>query len=163
MKKIVLCLLVCIAIVSCASSEKDPNAAAPTAYAGYASWQKVNDQPITGDATGVLGKAHEGTDGFREVYVNSTGAAVSTGGAALPYPKGTVILKEAFKNSDGSKGALTAVTVMVKRENGYDAGNGDWEYIMLNSKMKVKGQGKIGACISCHLAADNDQVFTDNR
>ena len=164
MKKLVPVLAIFVVLFSCASSgSDDPNATDYDAYSGYSSWQKVNSQTITGDETGVLGKAHEGSAGFREVYVNSVGAKVSSGDAALPYPAGTIIAKESYKNSGGSKGALTSLTVMVKRENGYDAGNGDWEYIMLNSKMKVQGQGKLSACISCHLATDNDMVFTDNR
>jgi hypothetical protein len=158
-------ILGCIAalFISCGTIADDPNATPMEAYSGYLSWQKVNSATITGDSTGVLGSAHAGEAGFREVYVNATGAAVSAGSAPLPYPEGSIIVKESFKNSGGSKGALTSVTVMTKRSEGYDPENGDWEYGMLSSKMKLQAQGKLSACISCHLAADNDFVFTDNR
>lgn len=163
MKMFIACLGVCVLLMSCASGPDDPNATKPDAFNGYKSWQKVNAATITGDSTGVLGSAHEGETGFREVYVNSTGAAASSGSASLPYPVGTVIVKESFKDSDGSKGSLTGLTIMAKRAGGYDSENGDWEYLMVNSKMKVRAQGKLEGCISCHLAADNDFVFTDNR
>ena len=155
---------ICAALVfSCASASDDPNMTGKDSYAGYASWTKVNAETISVDSTGVLGRAHEGSAGFREVYVNAAGKPVSDGSAALPYPFGSIIVKESFKSSGGSKGDMSAITIMVKREDGYDSDNGDWEYVMLNAAMKIQGQGKLGACISCHAAADNDWVFTDNR
>ena len=160
------CVLIAaiIFLASCATAgSDDPNATPVGAYSEYGSWSKVNAVTVTGDETGVLGSAHEGSAGFREVYVNGTGGAVSSGSAALPYPAGAIIVKESYKNSGGSKGDLTSITIMVKRESGYDAENGNWEYIMLTPKMKVQGQGRLSGCISCHLAADNDFVFTDNR
>ncbi len=163
MRKLILCLAASLALFSCATKNDDPNATKVEIYKGYQSWTKVNSQTITGDTTGVLGKAHEGSSGFREVYVNAKGAGASSGSASLPYPEGTIIVKDSFKNAGGGKGALTAVTLMVKRSGGYDAENGDWEYIMLTPKMKVQAQGRLSACISCHLAAENDFVFTDRR
>jgi len=157
-------LVVCALIVSCASSgSKDTNKTDVDVLTGYASWPKVNSETITGDATGVLGKAHEGSDGFREVYANAVAQRVSSGSADLPYPLGSIIVKEAYKNAGGSKGDMTSITVMVKREDGYDTENGNWEYLMLTPAMKVQNQGLLGGCISCHAAADNDWVFTDNR
>jgi hypothetical protein len=163
MRTLILCIVVSIALVSCASMPDDPNATTPDAYQGYQSWAKVNSHTITGDTTGVIGKAHEGTAGFREVYINSAGEGASNGASSLPYPVGTVIVKDSFKNAGGAKGALSAVTLMVKRSAQYDPGNGNWEYIMLTPKMKVQAQGRLSGCISCHLAADADLVFTDNR
>jgi hypothetical protein len=162
MKKLTLCIGIAVLFLSCASGPDDPNATKPDAYNGYQTWKKVNTSTISGDETGVLGSAHEGSAGFREVYVNATGEAVS-GGASLPYPVGSVIVKESFKNAGGSKGDLSSVTIMAKREAGYDPDNGDWEYLMLNPRMKVQAQGRLSGCISCHLAADSDFVFTDNR
>lgn len=162
MKILVVLILMMVVLFSCATTN-DPEATGADAYADYGSWKKVNSMTITGDSTGVLGSAHAGKAGFREVFVNSVGARVSDGSAPLPYPVGSIIVKESYRNSGGSKGSLTGITVMAKRSAGYDPENGDWEYLMLTSKMWVQARGKLSACISCHLAADNDLVFTDNR
>ena len=158
MKKIFIAAIVCLVFFSCASQGgDDPNATKPDAYQDYTGWVKVNSQTITGDETGVLGKAHAGAAGFREVYANSAGAA------GPPYAEGSIIVKDSFKNDGGNKGDLAAVTIMVKRESGYDSDNGDWEYIMLNAKMKNQAQGKLSSCIACHAAAeDMDYIFTGN-
>lgn len=158
-------IAVILFIMSCATrASDDSNATQVNAYSGYASWNKVNSTTITGDRTGILGNAHEGSAGFREVYVNSAGLPVSSGSAAVPYAEGSIILKEAYKDSGGAKGALESLTVMVKRESGYDGENGNWEYIMLTPEMKVQAQGRLSGCISCHLAAEEDDfIFTHNR
>jgi hypothetical protein len=164
MKRIIPLLIVVFVLASCMSAGSgDPNATQSEAYATYETWKQVNTATISGDQTGVLGKAHEGSAGFREVFVNDIGEATSAGAAALPYPTGSIIVKESYKNKAGEKGSLTSVTIMVKREMGYDPENGDWEYIMLSGSMKKQGQGALGACISCHAAAENDFVFTDTR
>ncbi len=153
-----------VLFTSCISpGSRDPNATPVDAYAAYETWAMVNSETITGDVTGTLGNAHEGSSGFREVYINEAGKAVSDGEAALPYPEGTIIIKEAYGNDSGSKSELSSLTVMVKRESGYDEGNGNWEYVMLTPSMRVRSQGALSSCISCHSAAENDFVFTDNR
>ena len=167
MRKLAAPLAILIAsfvILSCASSgDDDPNKTKTDAFSDYTRWAKVNSETITGAEGGPLGSAHEGAAGYREVFINSVGEDVSNGEAAVPYPFGTIIVKESYKASGGQKGDMTAITVMVKREDDFDAENGNWEYIMLTPAMKVQGQGKLAACNSCHDAADEDWVFTDNR
>ncbi len=161
---IILLIAAGLTLTSCLSSgADDPNATQVDAYAEYETWSMVNAETITGDETGSLGRAHEGSSGFREVYVNKSGRKVSDGESPLPYPEGTIIVKESFGNDSGSKGELSSVTVMVKRESEYDPENGNWEYVMLKPSMKAQAQGRLSACISCHSAAENDFVFTDNR
>ena len=157
-------MAIALLISGCASGS-DPDATEVQEFSGYTSWTKVNAEPITTDSTGSLGLAHEGTKGIREVYVNNLGKDVSTGAADYPYPEGSVIVKEAFKaDSSGAKGALSSITVMVKREMGYDAENGDWEYVNVRPDLRVRAQGRIGMCINCHGAAVlDDFVFTNAR
>lgn len=120
---------------------------------------KANSQPITGDSTGALGRAHEAAEGFREVYVNRIGeAGFSDSGE---FREGTIIVKEAFAESDGDKGDLTAVTVMVKREDGFDSGNGNGEYVNASADLKIRGQGAIRSCIVCHAQAENEYIFAN--
>lgn len=154
--------LLLITVWACSTSsglEKTPAGS----FADYKGWQKVNAETITGDMTGMLGGVHEGERGFREVYVNAIGAATSSGAAPLPYPEGTVLVKEAYEEKDGGKGPFAGLTVMVKRSGTYDPDNGNWEYLLLSPRGNVTMQGKVGMCIGCHAAAYNDSVFTDNR
>lgn len=150
--------LVAVLIAGCASAP-EAGATAASVFQGYTSWTKMNKQPITGDTTGVLGSAHEGARGFREVFISDAGKNAASGG---PYPQGTLILKESYKRgSSGGKGDLASLTMMTKREAGYDPENGDWEYLMATPALKIQAQGKLGMCINCHAAAfDSDYVFT---
>lgn len=141
----------------------DPDATAVDSFSDYTNWHRVNTSPITGDTTGGLGNAHEGSSGLREVYINSVGSAASSGTSALPYPEGTIVVKESFKSDGGEKGKLTGITVMAKREAGYDPENGDWEYLNVKPDLKVSAQGRLSGCVSCHSASDDDYVFTSSR
>lgn len=137
------------------------------AFRDYRSWERVNEEPVTGDEFGVLNgwfAAHGGERGFRDVYVNPVGADTSSGEAPLPYPEGTILVKETFRADDGEPGRLSNVTVMVKRDDAYDPEHANWEYINLNRNLRVRRQGAMRACYECHSAAEaTDYVFTDNR
>ena len=153
-----------LVLAACMSTEPDPDATQVDDFAQYLSWSKVNAQTVSGDATGVLGNAHGGPRGFREVYINATGKPTSDGQAALPYPVGTTLVKETHSAQNEAKGRLTDLTIMVKRGAGYDSANGDWEYLMVTPAMRIRSQGRIGMCINCHAAAiTDDYVFTSNR
>ena len=148
-----------LGLVMCATT--DVNKTETGAFEGYESWTKVNTETITGDTTSALGSAHEGTMGFREVFVNTAGETVALGKASYPFPEGSILVKEAYKNSGGNKGALSNLTIMVKREAGYDPDNGDWEYLMTNAAKSIQRQGPLDMCIGCHSAASStDFVFT---
>ncbi len=71
---------------------------------------------------------------------------------------------------------LQAVTVMLKREQGYDAENGNWFYVKYDARGNVmknpKGMPLAGrvakgmqtGCIACHQAAEGgDFVFNHDR
>jgi hypothetical protein len=130
----------------------------------YDKWMKVNDETVTGDQFGVLGPAHGGAEGFREIYINKEGEKVSKGRDRFPYPVGTIIVKETYANDNGRKGDLEALTVMVKRGVGYDIEHNNWEYMMVSPDDEVKAQGRVEMCIGCHAAAaDTDWVFFNRR
>ena len=150
--------IVILGLVTCASTDAMKTQAAEFEDQ---SWTKINAETITGDTTGALGTAHEGNKGFREVYVNKVGEAVALGKVSYPFPEGSMVVKESYKDSSGKKGDLSNLTIMVKREMGYDPDNGDWEYIMTNPARDVQAQGALGMCINCHkAAADSDYIFT---
>lgn len=138
---------------------EDTNPTKSSQFADYQSWTKVNSQTITGDVTGFLGAAHERAKGFREIYVNGTGKPVEFGEALYPYPEGTIIVKESYADNKGSKGELSNLTVMVKRESGYSSDYGDWEFIMAEPDGTITRQGRLSMCIQCH-AKGQDKDFT---
>jgi hypothetical protein len=84
----------------------------------------------------------------------------------VAYPVGAIVVKE--KKGQGYFGAGSpraalkthdGVGGMIKREPGYDAGHGDWEYFYFEDAAKVES-GKIASCVQCHAgAAKNDYVF----
>ena len=71
---------------------------------------------------------------------------------------------------------LKTVTIMFKRESGYDPKNGDWFYVKYNPQGKVLSNPKgvalagrvgapgVGGCIGCHIGAPGkDFVFRHER
>ena len=70
---------------------------------------------------------------------------------------------------------LAAVTVMFRREAGYDAENGDWfwvKYLPDGSLDKnpagmrlagMVGKGMDAGCIACHMGAGEDMLFTTDH
>ena len=163
-KYLLLSAVVTVVLFACLSTGSDPNPTTVDDFSDYVSWSKVNATTVTGDRRGDLGMAHGGQKGFREIYVNAAGKAVSAGQADLPYPMGTILVKETYKRSGGQKGDLRGLTVMIKREAGYDADNDNWEYLNVSKSLKIKSQGRINLCIKCHsIAFMDDYVFTSNR
>ena len=65
---------------------------------------------------------------------------------------------------------LKAITVMMKKDAGYDSANADWFWVKYkaNGSLHKKGPkglaGKVKGCISCHQSASgNDLVFIHNK
>lgn len=86
----------------------------------------------------------------------------------MSYSPGTVVLKENFAASSGTPDAPLSVTMMIKREPGYDPENGDWEYVQFdkNGQVMLRGNAKDPAvnqaCASCHInIADRDYIFAN--
>jgi len=163
MKNILLLVFLISGFFIISAKGQEDDATSGDAFSGYLNWSKVNQVTITGDDTGVLGAAHERAKGFREIYVNDIGKSTAYRESDYPYPVGSVIIKESYSADDGAKGILKSITIMVKREAGYDPDNGDWEYAMTDENLKVSRQGKINMCISCHsVMSDKDFTFWDN-
>ncbi len=117
---------------------------------GYRDWQRA--------VANVNTDAH--MSAIKDVYVNDRGIASFRSGE-MPFPAGSVIVKENFKPlSGGEKGALMALTAMVKMNAGYHPEGGDWAYIQTDPGFSETTLGKVEKCASCHAAAANkDFVF----
>jgi len=87
-------------------------------------------------------------DFFLRVFVNGTGRSQFLHKTNPNLPAGTVIVKEKLAAGDSAQPDL--LTVMRKREPGYDARHHDWEYSVVDKHGKVIEQGALPRCISCH-------------
>jgi hypothetical protein len=83
------------------------------------------------------------------VYVNPTGKMAMLGKRSAVFPRGSVIVKAKLPEEDSRDAEL--LTAMAKREKGYFAEGGDWEYLVLDGKgMRVLESGRLKRCVSCH-------------
>lgn len=153
--------LIAFVLFSACVSYSDKNRLRKGDYDDFETWYKVNAEPLIGPAGGLLQGKHLEEGGVREVHVNEVGRPVFTSDEELQIPQGTIIVKDTYYlNEDGTRGKRWNITVMRKREAGYDPEYNDWEYVEAGPGKNVKYQGKLEVCIDCHLAADRDYVFT---
>ena len=130
-------------------------------FQAYRTWTKVNIDAVTGDAFGVLGPAHEAADGLRDIYVNVFGKSFYLEACGCTFPIGAIIVKEAYKKAaGGGKGELASLAMMVKRGEGFDPPNGNWEYFKSAPDLSGMTRGKLAGCAACHVVAKSwDFVF----
>ena len=65
------------------------------------------------------------------------------------FPQGSVIVKEKLSAPDSTQPEL--LTVMIKREKGFNAESGDWEYMVTNGTgTEVQARGRLSSCQACH-------------
>jgi len=84
------------------------------------------------------------------------------------YPSGTSFIKENYKMINGKPDKIESLTVMLKRDPGFNSDGGDWEYLQFNKdgvKM-ISGSGKDkqvnNTCASCHESvAERDYIFSN--
>jgi len=84
----------------------------------------------------------------------------------IAYKKGTVFVKENYLSDRGHPTLPISLTIMIKREKGYDVGFGDWEYVMSDKKGNIILRGNSGnkkvfeTCAKCHQnMVERDYVF----
>lgn len=102
---------------------------------------------------------HPHDTAYISVYVNPAGREAMMKQAHPKFPVGSVIVKEKFPSHDSEYPEL--LTVMMKRERGYDSANGDWEYLVMEGDLStIRARGKLRSCQGCHLEkAADDYVF----
>jgi hypothetical protein len=99
------------------------------------------------------------TDKFITVYVNDLGRKAMLEMKNPTFPQGSVIVKEKLTNQSISEPEL--LTVMIKREKGFNPETGDWEYMVTDGAgTTVQARGKLANCQACHLSRPNtDYIF----
>jgi Cytochrome P460 len=96
---------------------------------------------------------------FFTVYVNEIGRQAMMSEIKPAFPEGSIIVKEKLLAKDSPAPEL--LTVMVKREKGFNQESGDWEYMVVDGEQtKIEGRGKLANCQSCHAVMnETDYVF----
>lgn len=121
--------------------------------------------------------ANPHTPAYFRVFVNDKGKAAMQAKKPQTFPIGSVIVKEKFNTTgpiqklwDTGKPDATKpksfdkpnlLTVMVKREKGFDSKNGDWQYYTASGSKKPNSKDlPVSHCQSCHQQVkDKDYTF----
>ena len=130
--------------------------------AGYRNWTRVNPTPVVQEPRisfqcapptvqqTQLESANPHSHKFISVYVNDVGRQAMMNDKLPHFPQGSVIVKEKLPAKDSASPEL--LTVMTKREAGYDPENGDWEYMAVAGDGRtVQARGKLEKCQACHV------------
>jgi len=98
-----------------------------------------------------------------EIYMNQLASNAFSQNKV--YPVGAVVVKKkeilGYRTKDKSDwdGTGNGVGGMIKRNLGFDADNGDWEYFYFETSDNIES-GRMMSCVKCHSnAADTDYVF----
>jgi hypothetical protein len=129
----------------------------PADVAGYRTWLRMNAEPIPIHGAA---DAHFGT---KDVWVNQPREVLAPGGIRrLPFPDGTVLLKESTRPGRDFVGL---VSIMRKRA-GTDPDHGDWEFVEYGRASAGEALAEVGRgeiCWTCHAFAasrQQDWVYT---
>jgi hypothetical protein len=154
-----------------AERRSEPRAEELKEIAGYRNWTRVNTEPQLMDLQAardcavrpLIGNANGGINPHQNkyilVYVNATGREAMMEKRNPIFPEGSAIVKE--KLPDQSSQSPELLTVMIKREKGFNPSTGDWEFMVVDgSGTKVESRGKLKNCQGCHLARPrSDYIF----
>ncbi len=148
----------------------DTQNAGDKVIAGYRHWTRVNPKPamVSAQVAQLCAPAFapnpngpHGPDKYITVYVNEIGRHAMMEEKTPQFPQGSVIVKEKLTTAKSATPEL--LTVMVKREHGYNPESGDWEYMIVNGDgLTVQERGKLENCQSCHLMDKNTDYVSRN-
>lgn len=140
---------------------------------GYQKWTRVNGEPAILPsqiaiqcaaptfAQRELEANNPHRDKFVVVYVNDIGREAMMTAKRPKFPEGSIIVKEKYSAKESVPPEL--LTVMRKREAGYNPQNGDWEYMVFDGPGTiVKARGKLEPCQGCHLMHQNTDYVSRN-
>lgn len=133
---------------------------------GYRDWTKVNPQPVPivsrqvsnlcsmqvnlKDNTIYDAESSPHANRLITVYVNELGRRAMLTELKPTFAVGSVIVKE--KLSPQKQDEPELLTVMIKREPGFNPEVGDWEFMATNGAgTEVGMRGKLESCQVCHV------------
>jgi hypothetical protein len=141
---------------------------------GYTSWTEVTQRPVEMDprvamlcrsllpserkrTTTIRGTQGPHAKKYIRVYVNDIAKSQMMTRKNPHFPVGSVIVKQKLplEKSQGKSQKISLkpelLTVMIKREAGYDEENGDWEYLVTDGTGKQTSErGQLESCQNCH-------------
>jgi hypothetical protein len=134
----------------------------PADTAGFEEWDRLNSAPIPPDSPDSQGIGFDAHRSVKNVYVNVGRDSLTRadGSRRLPYPDGTILVKEG-----STDGTVTLVAIM-RKISGVDPEHGDWEYVeylrdSADEPFATSDALRDGTCWGCHASvADDDWVFT---
>jgi hypothetical protein len=133
----------------------------------YKTWTRVNPEPVLMDrfvaadcAAPGFTRAGPHLEKWILVYVNEVARSAMMSERYPKFPPGSIIVKE--KLSVTKPGALPELlTIMVKRNAGYDVGNGNWDYLVANGELsRVERPANVKSCQACHLSHKETDYVT---
>jgi len=72
------------------------------------------------------------------------------------FASGSLLVKRHTSTSSAAPGPTFA---MAKRDAGFYADGGDWEFVVLDAAGRLEDRGKLALCARCHAEATADWVF----
>jgi Cytochrome P460 len=93
------------------------------------------------------------------VYVNELARKAYVASPTPVFPVGSVLVREKLMRLNATKPQV--LTVMIKREKGFNPAGGDWSFLAIDGAgTKVHQRKKKGSCLECHQGAmSRDFVF----
>jgi Cytochrome P460 len=104
--------------------------------------------------------SHEaGGNSFGVVYANDLAREAMIADPSIPFPRGSIIIREKLRQQDAKIPEL--MTVMIKRRAGFNPKANDWEFLLIDGTgTKVLERQKKGSCLDCHESqASRDFVY----
>ena len=159
-----------------ATGDTASGATVAAAIADYQSWKRRTDQPepLATEIFGLCRSPSLAEMGFLDSehgvqqrlvldWLNPGAAAAYEHRDSLPFPVGAAIVKEKLVRETTGALVLVARGVMIKREPGFDAAHGDWEFAYWEPTAGLlTGPVESKHCGDCHLGAQpTDFVFFD--
>ena len=124
--------------------------------AHYKEWKLVNPTPAPMAPASAIAcsrpvnwQENPHTMKFISVYVNREAEKAMWQQEAPKFPLGSIIVKEKVSSPTATDPEL--LTVMIKRDAGYNPEHGDWEYLVTDGKVSsITERGKLASCTTCH-------------
>ncbi len=144
--------------------DPDEDAEIVRKLAKYKTWTLVNPSPVLMDANAAFACAavistNPHATKYISVYVNKKGQEAMLRQQRPVFPVGSVIVKEKLTYSTARSPEL--LTVMIKREKGYDENSGNWEYLVLDgSAATITQRGRLKSCNGCHIGYTQTDYVT---
>ena len=172
MKKAILTSLLFIATLAalgCVVMSSAPSALEKdlATLAKYRQWTLVNPTPelmapLPAISCAIIPGREERSPHLHKyvsVFVNPVGREQMMTKQEPKFPVGSMIVKEKLGKPDSTTPEV--LTVMIKRESGYNPENGDWEYLVLNgTASSIFERGKLERCSGCHRSYKHSDFVT---